>query len=201
MPSSYAAIRRVAGAGSSSPGLSSTLTSATTNIVAANLSRKNHAKNTSYLTGISNPLTQGNSVPNAHINVSVASKVGRTGGSVRSNTYYSSSYYAYFKSLTSLSSSLSFSTKCGPLRIAATRERNMKNAQRLWQQAQPAQQAQQPAQPKEMSPHAAIYVNHGKPFLKVVAIALTTFFALKYSRIALVEEADAGKNAQEPVTA
>lgn len=36
----------------------------------------------------------------------------------------------------------------------------------------------------------ALYVSFGRPFARIVAVGLGTFFALKYTRIALVAELD-----------
>lgn len=122
MPSSYAAIRRIPSLMSRSHTFVGT--GAVTPASAADLSRKNLAKRASYLTGASqNPANS----PNSSITVLVNSKVGRTGGSIRSKTFS-------FGSIMGLSPAISFSTKCGPLRIAATKERNLQISQRLWQE-------------------------------------------------------------------
>ncbi|VVT53895.1 uncharacterized protein SAPINGB_P003804 [Magnusiomyces paraingens] len=79
--------------------------------------------------------------------------------------------------------------------ISTIRAQRLHSARRLCKPS-PTPQQQQPRIPyepvapgeKPISPHIAIYVSFGRPFLKIVAVALTTFFTLKYTRIALVAE-------------
>ncbi|CDO55280.1 conserved hypothetical protein [Geotrichum candidum] len=49
---------------------------------------------------------------------------------------------------------------------------------------------------KPLSPHIAVYKQFGSPFVKVLSIALGTFFTLKYTRIALVDEFNRQKEAE-----